>query len=141
MTLALFLLLAQPLPLVVTNAPDTNRYYTYCVWDSVTNAQQYWVTVYSNSFLLQMVPAFTNWTAVSNLPAVLDDFEFRSYAVNATGNSDYSDKAPLHWSTVLTSNDLTNWLQAPAVQFDPSTNACGFLRLSNWNYRAALHRQ
>lgn len=133
---------AQPLPPVTTISPDTNRYYLDALtWDNVTNAQQYVVGTFSNSFLVQVTYTFTNWTVVSNLPLALDAFEFRAYSMGVAGNSDYSDKAPLWWATLFTSNDLTNWFKAPAVEFDPRTNACAFLRLSNWTYRPNMHRQ
>lgn len=146
MKLWLFLLLsssaiAQPLPTTPPLKEDTNLYYLNVAWDNVTNAQQYMVGTFSNSFLVAIVPAFTNWATVSNLPLVLNDFELRAYSIGLAGQSGYSDKAIFHWSTLLTSNDLTNWTKAPAVEFDYSSNACAFLRLSNWSYAAFLHRQ
>jgi hypothetical protein len=131
----------QPLPPVTTIQPDTNRYWLAFQWDTVTNATSYSVTVFSNGLVQQIVASTTNFATVSNLPSTLDAFQFKAQAINVAGVSDYSLAAPLHWAALYSSDDLTNWFKAPGVEYDSSTNASRYLRLSNWTYSVELRRQ
>lgn len=122
---------AQPLPEVKALKVDTNLYWLPFGWDVVTNASSYSITVFSNSAVQQIVTCNTNYAAVSNLPSALDAFQFKAQAINSAGVSDL----------LYTSDDLITWFKAPGVEYDSSTNASRYLRLSNWTYATALHRQ
>lgn len=128
-------------PPAVTTSPDTNLYYLNFTWDTVTNASSYAVMAWSNGAVQQVVMCTTNYVAVSNLPPTLDSFVFKSQSINDAGISDASSPAPLNLAYLYTSDDLTNWMLAPSVVYDPKTNASRFLRLSNWNYKPYLRRQ
>jgi len=141
LTISLLSCAAFALPITTPIPPDTNRYYLNFQWDAVTNATSYSVSAFSNSAIQQVVGCVTNYCTLSNLPSTLDGWQFKAQAINGAGVSDYSLAAPLHWSTLYTSDDLATWFKAPGVEYDPSTNASRFLRLSNWNYTSYMHRQ
>lgn len=125
---------------LVVTAPDTNRYHLTFAWDSVSNAQWYAVIVRSNGVEVQRRYSMTNSVTVSNLIGNTDVYQFTAIATNAIGESDESIPAPLHLSVIQVSDDLSNWLNAPTVIFDPTTNARNFLRLTNFDAQRALQK-
>lgn len=118
--------------------PQTNTYHLTITCDTVTNAQWYSVVVQYKGTEVQRRYAMTNTIVVSNLSSDLSGYRFTMTATNLFGESDESVSAPLHLTTVQTSNDLTNWQKAPSVIYDPTTNASRFLRLSTWHAQFLL---
>lgn len=136
-TLFVFLLFPW-LRMVQVVIPITNTYHLTITCDTITNAQWYSVIVQYKGIEAQRRYAMTNVIAVSNLSSDLSSYRFTMTATNLFGESDESVPAPLHLTTVQTSNDLTNWQKAPSVIYDPTTNASRFLRLSNYSAETLL---
>jgi len=129
------------MPAVVIPPADTNTYHLTFTWDAVTNAQWYYVRVRSNGVEVARLYSMTNRVVVSNLIGNLDVYQFTCIATNVlAGESDDSIPAPKNLTLIQVSNDLTNWTAAPAVQFDPTTNARNFLRLTNWDAQRELRK-
>lgn len=120
---------------------DTNRYHLTVTWDAVTNAQWYALIVRTNGVEVQRRWSMTNVVTVSNLDGNLDGYRFTAIATNVLGVSDESAPAALRWTTVCRSGGVSGpWVKAPAVEFDPTTNGCGYLRLSNWWAETAMKK-
>jgi hypothetical protein len=80
----------------------------------------------------------TNFVTVSNLPYVLDAFEFVATASNPSGTGPESEHAPLKLITILERDSLNGPLRPFTTPVFEPTNSGRLLWPSNWSASALL---
>lgn len=127
---------ANLFPPVTTPSPSTNHYHATFIWDQVTNATSYQVIARSNGLEVLRIPCGTNFLTVSNLPGVLDGWQFTCVSSNAV-LSDESNPAVLKLITLLEGETFGQWRPFTTPVFEP-TNQARFFWPSNFNANSLL---